>query len=203
MADWFPKPDREAEALGERVVAALEADEVAYGVLPADSARLRGKLTTFRNNLNAADAAKAAQNTSVANKDAARTDFEDDLRAVVKIVQVNPIVTDELRTAAGLPIHDTGRSYHAPIAPRDLVAEAGANGTHRLKFNANGNTSGAMFVIEAKRATDTEFQRVDAITQTTYDAPGFTPGQRVDFRVRARRGTESSDPSNVATVFSG
>ena len=200
MGDWFPKPDREAEALGERVVAALEADEVAYGVLPADSARLRGELTAFRNSLNAADAAKAAQNNAVAAKDNARATFEEDLRNVVKVIQVNPIVTDELRNGAGLPVHDGGRSYHAPIPPRDLVAEAGAGGVHRLRYNANGNASGIMFVIEHKRPADAEFQRVDAITQTTYEAAGYVPGQVVHFRVRARRGTELSEPSNVATV---
>lgn len=201
--DWFPKPDTEANALADRIVTAIEADEVAFGLVPADTLRLRAKVAAFAAALVAADAAKAQQNIAVAAKDAARKELEDDLRPTVQRVQVNPAVTDETRTAAGIPVRDTVRSYNAPIAPRDLVAQEGANGVHSLKWNGNGNADGVQFVVEGKAPADADFRRLDAVTTTKYSTEPFARGVRIDFRVRARRGTELSEPSNVASVNAG
>jgi len=201
MADWFPKPDTASLALGERIVAALESDEAAFGLLPADSARLRGELAAFSNALVAADAAKAAQNTAVANKDAARATFEADLRAVVQVIQVRPGTTDEQRTAAGIPIRDTVRTVNSPVTPRDLVARATPDGGVELKFNGNGNTSGAQFRIEVKRAGAAVWELAEVATTTRVMLKDFTPGQRADFRVLAKRGGQLSEASNVASIY--
>ncbi len=201
--DWFPKQDGAASSAADRAVVAFEADEAAYGLTEVESARLRAKVAAFNSALVAADAAKAAQNTAVANKDAARRELEDDLRAIYRQVQERPDVTDAARQTAGLPVRDTTRSYNAPISPRDLVAQEGANGVHFLKWNANGNASGIMFAVEAKAPGDVDFKRLDAVTTVTFRTEPFARGARVEFRIRARRGTEYSEPSNVAVVGSG
>ncbi len=201
MPDFVPKPDGELVAFGDRVVAAMEADEAAYGVTAAQSADLRAKLTAFRNSLASSEAAKAAARTAVAAKDVARDDFERTLRDVVKVVQVNSAVTDASRTAAGLPVHDTVRTSSAPVAPRDLVAVADAAGNADLKFNGNGNSSGARFVVQKKAGSSLEFVNVDVITATSLRVSGLVVGQRCEFRVLARRGKIDSAPSNTASIF--
>lgn len=201
MADWFPKPDREAEAASNRIITALEADEALYGLTAADTARLRAEQTAFAGQLNSADAAKAAQNTAVANKDASRKTLEEDLRPVVQRVQVQPGVTDEMRTAAGIPIRDTTRTVNSPIVPRDLVARATPDGGVELKFNGNGNTSGAQFRIEVKRGLTGAWELAEVATTTRVMLKDFTPGVRCDFRVMAKRGNELSAASNVASIY--
>jgi hypothetical protein len=201
MADYIPKPDGEAAAYGERVVAAIEADEASFGLLPADSLALRAKLDAFKTKLAASDAAKAAAKTAVADKDTARDEFEAALRPTVQRVQLNPVVTDAIRVGAGLPVRDMVRTTSAPIAPRDLVAVADASGSADLKWNANGNASGIRFVVQKKPAGALEFSNVDVVTATKLRVRGLTVGQRCEFRVLARRGSADSGPSNVASIY--
>jgi hypothetical protein len=201
MADHFPKKDRESVAYAERAIAAFEADEVAYGMTEAESADLRTKELNFVAALDAADAAKAAASTAVAAKDEARLALEEAYRPIYNRIQVSQVVTDAARTSAGLPLRDTTRTFVNPIPPRDLVARADATGTNVLTFNANGNTSGAQFVVEARIGAAAEFSLVNVTTATTFKHTGQTPGVRTDYRVRARRGAAISDPSNVASVY--
>jgi hypothetical protein len=200
MPDYLPKPDVEFAAKAEQIIAALEADEAAYGVLPANTLALRTELNQFTAALADSNAAKAASTIAVGNKDTQRADVENLLRPLVQQIQVNPNVTDAQRSAAGIPVRDTSRSYNAPIAPRDLVATADGSGTNTLKWNANGNTSGIQYVIEAKIGTSNEFVTVDVRTQTTYNHTTRTVGQPIDYRVRARRGENVSAPSNIGSV---
>jgi hypothetical protein len=200
MPDWIPKPDVEFVAFADRVVSALEADEAAYGLVAADTLSLRAALTQLSNALGASNVAKNNATTAVAAKDARRAEFEGLLRPIVQRVQVNPNVTDAQRTAAALPIRDTVRTVSAPIAPRDLVAVSDGSGVNSLKWNANGNSSGVEYVVEAKVGPALDFSTVDVTRATSYRHSGRTVGQLVNYRVRARRGAALSEPSNVAGV---
>jgi hypothetical protein len=183
------------------LITALEADEVAFGILPADSLALRAAHTAFEDALNVANTKKGEAQIAVANKDAARTSLEGALRPVVAQIQVNPIVEDADRVAAGIPIRDTTRTFSNPITPTDLVAVADASGTNSLKWSDAGNATGIQYVVEAKIGTVMEFSTVDVVTARTLRHTGRTPGQKVEYRVRARRGAAISDPSNVAVVY--
>jgi hypothetical protein len=200
MADYIPKPDVEASALIERVVAAIEADEAAFGLLPADSLALRTKLDDFKAKLAASSAAKAAATNAVAAKDVSRVVLEDAFRPLVQRIQVNPAVADATKSGAGLPLRDTTRTTTAPIAPTDLVVVADGAGVNRLKWSANGNTSGIQYVVEAKIGAAVDYSTVDVRTSTTLEHGGRVVGQGVDYRVRARRGDALSAPSNVGSV---
>ncbi len=201
MPDYIPKPDGEAVAYTETLITALESDEVAYGITPAQSLALRAAHTDFENSLNASNTKKGEAQIAVADKDTKRTALEAALRPIVAQIQVNPVVTDSSRVAAGIPIRDTTRTFSAPVTPTDLVATADAAGTNSLKWSDAGNATGIQYVVEAKIGAATEFAMVDAVTARTYRHTGRTPGQRVEYRVRARRGAAISDPSNVAVVY--
>jgi hypothetical protein len=201
MPDYIPKPDGESQSYTDVLIAALELDEAAFGITVAQSLALREAHTRFEDALNAANTAKGAAQVAVAAKDTARTALEQLLRPIVAQIQVNPAVTDADRVAAGIPIRDTTRTFSAPVTPSGLVATADAAGTNLLKWSGAGNSTGIQFVVEAKVGSALEFSTVDVVTATTYRHTGRTPGQQVVYRVRARRGSALSDPSNVATVY--
>jgi hypothetical protein len=201
MPDYIPKPDGEAVAYTETLITALESDEAAYGITAAQSLALRAAHTDFENSLNVSNTKKGEAQIAVADKDTKRTALEAALRPIVAQIQVNPVVTDPLRVAAGIPIRDTVRTFSNPVTPSGLVATADAAGTNSLKWSGAGNSTGIQFVVEAKIGAAPEFSTVDVVTATTYRHTGRTPGQQVVYRVRARRGSALSDPSNVATVY--
>jgi hypothetical protein len=201
MPDYIPKPDNDFLAYGERVVTALEADEVAYGIVAADSLDLRTKLDAFRTALSTSETEKAQARTAVADKDTARDDFEGALRRLVQMIQVSAVVTDAARVAAGLPVRDTVRTVSAPIAPRDLVASADGSGVALLKWSANGNAAGVRFVVQQKVGTALAFSNADVVTATTFRVTGLAVGVRAEFRILARRGGVDSAPSNTAAVY--
>jgi hypothetical protein len=201
MPDYIPKPDQDAAAYLDTLVSALEADEMAYGITAAQSLALRAAHTAFEDALNVSSTKKGEAQIAVADKDTARTSLEQQLRPIVAQIQVNPIVTDASRVAAGIPIRDTVRTFSNPITPSDLVATAAASGTNALKWADAGNATGIQYVVEGKIGTAADFSTVDVVTARTYRHTGRTAGQKVEYRVRARRGAAMSDPSNVAVVY--
>jgi type 1 fimbria pilin len=201
MPDYIPKPDNSAQAFINTVTTALEADEAAFGITPAQSAAVRAALTAFSNALVAANNAKGAANVAVADKDAKRRALEDLLRPLVQQIQVNPAVTDAARVSAGIPIRDTTRTFTNPVPPVNLVAVADPAGSNNLKWDSGGNAAGVQYVVEAKTGNGSDFVLVDVTSARTFKHTGQAPGVRVEYRVRARRGAATSGPSNTATVY--
>jgi hypothetical protein len=201
MPDYIPKPDQEAAAYLDTMVDALEANEVAYGFIAGDFAAVRVLHTAFVDALEASNTKKGEAQIAVASKDAARLDLEAALRPLVAQIQVNPVVEDAARVTAGIPIRDTTRTFSNPITPTDLVATADAAGTNSLKWDDAGNATGIQYVVEGKVGNAAVFSTVDVVTARTYRHTGQTPGVKVEYRVRARRGNAISDPSNVAVVY--
>lgn len=201
MPDYIPKPDQEAVAYLDTLITALEANEVAYGGVADDFASLRTLHTAFEDALNVSNTKKGEAQIAVANKDAARLDLEAAVRPEVAQIQVNPAVLDADRVTAGIPIRDTVRTFSNPITPTDLVAVADAAGTNTLKWDDAGNATGIQYVVEGKVGAAAGFSTVDVVTARTYRHTGQTPGVKVEYRIRARRGNAISDPSNVAVVY--
>jgi hypothetical protein len=201
MGDFIPKSDREAVAYINRALVQLALTPLAYGVAAAKITELEAKRDDAIAKLDASDAAQAASKVAVSAKDAAMLALLAAFRPVVAQVQVNPDVTDESRTTAGLPIRDTVRTVSAPIVPRDLVARADASGINALTWNANGNPSGIRYVVQAKLVGAADFTTVDVVTATSFQHRDQRPGVMVTYRVRARRGDVDSAPSNTAQVY--
>jgi hypothetical protein len=201
MPDYIAKPDTDFAAQMTALIAVLAANEAAYGMAAGAAAPLSAALDTFDTALGTANTAKAAANVAVAAKDQARNDLEGLVRPLIRQIQENPIVTDALRSDAGIPIRDTVRTTSSPVAPSDLVATADAAGTNSLRWSGAGNASGIQFVIEAKVGSAPEFSIIDVVTATSYRHTDRVPGQAVLYRVKARRGSMTSDPSNIAGVY--
>jgi hypothetical protein len=198
--DWFPKPDGDAVGKANQVVGAIEATPASYGLAATDATRLRGKVAAFNTALIAVDTANAALATAVANKNNARLALEDDLRPTVRIIQERPATTDQARVTAGIPVRDTTRTFTAPVAPVNLVANASADGRNSLKWNSTANAPGVLHVVEVKRGAAPDFVLLDVVSASSYADPNGVPGQHTEYRVKARRSDVTSAPSNVAAV---
>jgi hypothetical protein len=201
MPDYIKKPDMEFRGQMETLIAVLAAAPGDYGLVAADMTPLTNALELFVTRLNQSEAAKAAALTAVANKDEARAALELLVRPMVRQIQERPVVTDERRLAAGIPIRDTVRTSSAPISPLGLVANLASPTSANLAWNSNGNASGVDYVIEKRVNNAGEWQLVDVVRATRKLVSGLTAGVRVDFRVRARRGSQTSDPSNTAAIY--
>jgi hypothetical protein len=201
--DYILKPDMAFAGQMGTIVPALVAAPLDFGLTPDDVATLAALRTGFNNKLAAAEAAKAALATAIAEKDAARSALEAVLRPLIQRVQSAPGVNDETRRAAGIPVRDKIRSTIAPVAVIGLVATLDGANAAVLAWNSNGNASGIQYRIEKKLGGAGEWQLVDAVNPTRLRVTGLTPGQRVDFRVIARRGAATAESSNVASVYAG
>jgi hypothetical protein len=201
MPDYIKKPDMEFRGQMETLANVLAASFADYGLLAADVMPITNALELFVTRLNQSEAAKAAALTAVANKDEARDALEALVRPMVRQIQERPAVTDEARLAAGIPIRDTVRTSSAPIAPLGLVATLASPRSANLAWNSNGNASGVDYVIEKRVNNAGEWMLVDVVRGTRKLVSGLTAGVRVDFRIRARRGSQTSDPSNTASIY--
>jgi hypothetical protein len=82
-----------------------------------------------------------------------------------------------------------------------LVATGTSDGTNSLKWNRSGNRQGTTFIIEAKIGDSNVWTMIDAVTNSTYKHKNQTPGVKVQYRVRAKRGDFESGYTNVAVVY--
>lgn len=203
MPDYIVKPDVAFAGQMGTIVPALVAAPVDFGLVADDVATLADLRATFNAKLAAADAAKAALATAIAEKDAARAALEAVLRPLIQRVQSAPGVSDDTRRAAGIPVRDKVRSVLAPVMVIGLVATLDGAAAALLSWNSNGNGSGVQYRVEKRIAGAGEWLLVDAINPTRLRVTGLTPGVRVDFRVIARRGAANAEPSNVASIYAG
>jgi len=201
MADYIKKPDSQFGGQMGVIVPSLVATPVAFGLVADDVAGLAALRADFDAKLAAADAAKAALATAVADKDAARKALEAVLRPLIKRVQAAPNVSDETKRAAGIPIHDTVRSTLAPIVVLGLVANLDGPAAALLSWNSNGNSSGVQYRVEKRVNNAGDWMLVDAVNPTRLRVTGLVPGVPVAFRVVARRGAAQAEPSNIASVY--
>ena len=101
----------------------------------------------------------------------------------------------------GLDPNEGNFSISAPNAPLDLVATGTSDGVNSLKWNRNGNRQGTTFIIDAKIANSTDWLMIDAVTGSKYKHKNQTPGVKVQYRIRAKRGELESGMSNTAVVY--
>ncbi len=104
----------------------------------------------------------------------------------------------ELKSDAGVTIPKP-RVKAAPKVPLELMATPNTNGTAFLKWKRNGNTTTTKFVVE-KRIGNAGWVLVDVVTaiSLTVDAK---VGEHAAFRVSARNGQGTSEPSNETVIY--
>jgi hypothetical protein len=113
----------------------------------------------------------------------------------------NDNVSDSLLETLGFDAREGNAAATPVTAPKQLSVSGSSDGINLLKFNRNGNRQGTLFYIYAKIGNATEAVLVDVITNTNYEHKNQTPGVKVQYFVKAKRGDVESAASNTAVVY--
>ena len=113
----------------------------------------------------------------------------------------NENVSDALLERLGFDSRNGSVSSPAVFPVTDLVATGTSDGVNNLKFNRNGNKQGTLFYIYAKIGNATEPVLIDVIKATKYAHRDQTPGVKIQYCVKAKRGDAEAPASNSAVVY--
>jgi len=199
--DYIPTQDLDYQVWLANFVTVANANLLALGLVAGDMTPVTTAKTPFDTAIPDVVTKKAALDTAVQNKDTARKNSVASVRTVVRKIQANPAVPNSLKAQLGITVRDGIPTPVTPIPPTDLVARGLDTGTNVLVWKRNGNKASIQFVIEAKIGTSTAWTLIDVTTATKYAHVFQQPGVKAIYRVRARRGTVVSDPSNEAVVY--
>lgn len=159
------------------------------------------KLTAFNENL----ALKQQKREESVAQTALVKNLRDDLNKEVGLLNNGFKGIDGLPSniieELGLNVSDDRNAGSTPNAPADLVATGTSDGTNSLKFSRSGNRQGTTFIIEAKIGDSNSWVMMDAVTGSNYKHKNQTPGVKVQYRVKAKRGDLESGYSNTAVVY--
>jgi hypothetical protein len=182
------------------IIAVGGANPDVYGLTHAQIADLTAKRDDLQASMSlratADDAAKAAFVEQRTNRVRANT-----LASYLNIsVKINPNVTTANKEAIGIAMPKPP-SKTPPVRPEDLTAKGFEDARNVLRWKRAGNKPKTQFIVECKRAGETDFEYLATTTETKYEHRGATPGERCAFRVKAQRGGEESTYSNEASVY--
>ena len=195
-------PTKEAELvvwLGNFITVA-NANLATLGLVATDVDPIKALQPVYSTNLNDVETKKAALAAAVGTKDATRDSILQKVRILVNKIQANPAITVAMKAQLGISTHEGGTNLQHPVPPSNLVANMQSDGSFYLTWNRNGNAPRIQFVIESIVGTGTEWVLLDVVTRTNYTHQGISPGVQVKYRIKARKGTETSGSSNVAIV---
>ena len=201
--DYLPTNDRELLAWLKNFNKVAATNKVVLGLTDSEIAELTAAETSFDTKIAANDAMQQAAKATTDEKNTARKAVAKLARIKGQRIQTSDGVSDSLREQLGLTVSDGTRSAGSAETPLELLATPHADGTNTLKWKSGGNKPGIQYLIEARVGDDKVWALIDATTRTSYSHTGQTPGQKVRYRMRAKRGDKQSGYSNEAGVYGG
>jgi len=162
---------------------------------------LEAKLTAFNANLALKQQKKEESVAQTALVKNLRNDLNKDIGFLNTGIKGIDGLASNIIEELGLNANEERNNGSTPSAPADLVATGTSDGTNSLKWNRSGNRQGTTFIIEAKIGDSDSWVMIDAVTGSTYKHKNQTPGVKIQYRVRAKRGEIVSGVSNTAVVY--
>ncbi|MGC2235064.1 MAG: fibronectin type III domain-containing protein [Pyrinomonadaceae bacterium] len=167
----------------------------------AQVSALEAKLAAFNTNLALKQQKKeesVAQTALVGNL---RADLNKDIGLLNNGFKGIDGLASNIIEELGLSANESKFGSSTPSAPVDLVSTGTSDGTNSLKWNRSGNRQGTTFIIEAKIGDSNVWTMIDAVTNSNYKHKNQTPGVKVQYRVKAKRGDLESGYTNIAVVY--
>jgi hypothetical protein len=199
--DFIPTADLDYQAWLVNFATVANANLIALGLVAGDMTPVTTGQTAFNAAIPDVVTKRQAFEQAVQNKKTTRKTSVTSVRVVVRKIQANPAVTNALKAQLGITVRDILPTPILPTPPLELVARGLDSGTNILNWRRGDNKPSMKFVIEAKIGTAAAWSLVDVVTATRFSHLGQTPGVPVVYRVRARRGSDVSEPSNEASVY--
>ena len=161
------------------------------------------QITTLKGTLASALTAQAeAQQTSASATEAVNTAKMNlaNYLAEIKAKMKADGATAQTLLDAGFTPDKEFRSRRIAVAITDLVAVPRAGGLVDLKWNGNGNPVGVKYAIERLEGDTNPYHLIDTTGNRKYTDSGRTPGQHIQYRVRAEFATSKSEWSQPVVI---
>ena len=201
MQDYLPKKKGDLNAWTTNFITVVTANMTTIGLTSADKEALSVAQTAFGAAIGSVETAKGALKAAVQAEKTSTKTLTGLIRGDVRRIQANPAVTPTLKGQLRINPRTTPRNHTAPVTPTGLTVDGYANGVNSLRWNRAGNKPSAVFQIQAKIGTATDFVGVGNATAAKFDHSGQTPGVKIVYRVVATRAGMNSDPSSAVTVY--
>jgi len=199
--DYLPARDLELNEWLENFIAVAGANLAALGLTNAEVNSVSIAQVSFEGNLADVNTAKKNYESAVEAKNTGKRVAVNLVRPLVKRIQAKAGVSNALKAQLGITVRDTEPTPIEPVPPVNLIVTGLPSGTNALDWKRGGNAPGTQFVVEYRMSDSNQWQMADVVTRTRYQHTNQRPGIAMVYRVRARRGTQVSEPSNEATVY--
>ena len=144
MPDYIPQDKDARFQWSNTFLNYFLANTVSLGFTVADGTALTAVWTPYSDAYTALTPAENTYRAAVGNLDETGSAFITDVRALVAQIQANPAVTDETRTAAGLPVRSTTRTAVGVPTTRPVAeVDASQRLQHQINFRDQGATTKA------------------------------------------------------------
>ena len=198
--DYFPKKEGEVVPWIENFVQVATANAAALGLGTVDITALKTMNGDLAGKINAAIAKQSEAKAATEAKNIQMDKTVDTVRSMVRQVQAKPGVPDNLKAQLRITIPSPSPTPSVLYPPKDLSAEMTAGGLCLMKWNRNSNNYGTTFIIEAGNKTTDKWEIIGTTTKSQYEAKlPNTLGNNL-FRVKAQKGTNISEASNVILI---
>jgi hypothetical protein len=134
MADFVPASDANLDTYANNFVTTINANLADYGLVAADTTAVAAALAAWSPAYDAVAPAEAAFRAAVTAKDSTKESLVASIRALAKVIQSKPSVTDEAKSAIGITIADTTKT---PVPVPTTAPTAMIEQTNRLQHTVN------------------------------------------------------------------
>ena len=198
--DYIPTKEGEVVPWIENFVQVATANAAALGLGTVDITALKTMNGDLAGKINAAIAKQSEAKAATEAKNIQMDKTVDTVRSMVRQVQAKPGVPDNLKAQLRITIPSPSPTPSVLYPPKDLSAEMTAGGLCLMKWNRNSNNYGTTFIIEAGNKTTEKWEMIGTTTKSQYEAKlPNTLGNNL-FRVKAQKGTNISEASNVILI---
>ena len=198
--DYFPSKEGEIVPWIENFVQVANANAAALGLGTTDITALKTLNGDLAGKLNTAIAKQSESKAATEAKNITKDKTIDVVRSMVRQVQAKPGVPDNLKAQLRITIPSPSPAPTMIHPPKDLSAEMTSGGLCLMKWNRNSNSYGTTFIIEASNKTTEKWEMIGTTTKSQYEAKmPDTLGNNL-FRVKAQKGTNISEASNVILI---
>lgn len=198
--DYFPSKEGEVVPWIENFVQVANANAAALGLGTTDITALKTLNGDLAGKINAAIAKQSESKAATEAKNIQMDKAIDTVRSMVRQVQAKPGVPDNLKAQLRITIPSPSPTPSVLYPPKDLSAEMTSGGLCLMKWSRNSNNYGTTFIIEASNKTTEKWEMIGTSTKSQYEAKmPDTLGNNL-FRVKAQKGTNISEASNVILI---
>ena len=198
--DYIPTKEGEVVPWIENFVQVATANAAALGLGTVDITALKTMNGDLAGKINAAIAKQSESKAATEAKNIQMDKAIDTVRSMVRQVQAKPGVPDNLKAQLRITIPSPSPTPSVLYPPKDLSAEMTSGGLCLMKWNRNSNNYGTTFIIEASNKTTEKWEMIGTTTKSQYEAKmPDTLGNNL-FRVKAQKGTNISEASNVILI---